>query len=433
VETDISHGLDRALAALEVETGKLDFVARFACSSAAGGLSMVACGLTPSLTETAARMACLGAGAKVIRSFSHKLTSEDVAEIEALSPDILLLAGGTDGGNEAVITHNAAMLAEMDADFPIVYAGNRNAATRCREILTRANTVRPYDGRVYVVENVMPRLEVLNPEPVQQQVRELFLERIIHAKGLTQIAAQMSGPILPTPAAVLDAAVLLASEIGELLVIDLGGATTDVYSMARGVPQAVDTILRGIQEPFAKRTVEGDIGMRVSAPGVLHAVGVPWMAEVSGLSAEEVETLVPHLAENPDSLPDTPAGAALDRALASAAVMTAATRHAGVLETIYGSQGTTLVQTGKDLTGVGTLILTGGAIVRSGWAEDVARYALFDGRSPTSLRPVAARVYVDGQYILAAMGLLANGHPEAALKLMKKELIAHGTVKQAAH
>jgi len=427
IQTDVSEGLNKALAILEAKTGSLDFADRLACSSAAGGLRMVASGLAPSLTEEAARMACLGAGAKVIRSFAYKLTEEDVAEIAALQPDILLLVGGTDGGNEAVLLHNASMVANLEPAFPIVLAGNRNAAKPCREILSAFE--------LYVTENVMPRLETLNAEPVQNQIRELFLERIVHAKGLSSVADTLGMPLIPTPSAMLLAMELLSKGtaqlpgIGELLAADLGGATTDVYSMARGAPTDVTTILRGIPEPYSKRTVEGDIGMRYSIQGIADAVSIDWIAEQAGLSLETTAALIADLAAEPDTLPHTPELAALDCALATAAVQTAVTRHAGSIETVYTPQGPVSVQTGKDLTGVSRLILTGGAIVHNPEASQIASSALFDAQLPTSLRPKAATIYIDKSYILASMGLLSQKYPDAALSLMKKELMEHGTEK----
>jgi len=431
IQTDVTEGLNHALAILEAKIGSLAFTQRLACSSAAGGLRMVASGLAPSLTEEAARMACLGAGAKVIRSFAYKLTEEDVAEIADLQPDILLLVGGTDGGNEAVILHNAALIATLEPTFPIVLAGNRNAAKPCREILAHFE--------LYVTENVMPRLETLNAEPVQHQIRELFLDRIIQAKGLRQVAEQMNLPLIPTPSAMLLAMELLSKGtadspgMGELLAADLGGATTDVYSMARGAPTDVTTILRGIPEPYSKRTVEGDIGMRYSVSGIVDAVGIDEIAKQAGLSVETAEALIAQLINQPDTLPDTLDLAALDCALASAAVLTAVTRHAGTIETVYTPQGPVSVQMGKDLTSVSQLILTGGAIVHNPEASQIASSALFDAQLPTSLRPKQAKIYIDKSYILASMGLLSQNYPEAALSLMKKELTEHGTQEQASH
>ncbi|MCL2827379.1 MAG: methylaspartate mutase accessory protein GlmL [Oscillospiraceae bacterium] len=420
IQTDVTAGLTEALAALERQTGTLLFRARFACSSAAGGLAMVASGLVPALTEKAARMACLGAGAKIIRSFSYGLTEEDIAEIDSLAPDIFLLVGGVDGGNEKVILHNAEMLSAAKTDFPIVLAGNRNAAAQCEALLR---------GRaIYRMENVMPRLDVLNLEPIQAQIRALFLEHIIHAKGLSRVAVGLSSPIIPTPAAMLEAMELLSSGtggaagIGQLVAVDLGGATTDVYSIATGAPTGVSTIVKGLPEPFAKRTVEGDMGMRYSVHGILEAVGTEAVAAMSGLDTETVQQLADCLFQNPNTLPDTPALKVLDRALASAAIATAVARHAGTIEEVYTPLGQTFLQVGKDLTEVGTLIVTGGAIIHSPDAEEIARHALFDARSPTSLRPKGTDIYVDRHYILASMGLLAKAYPREALVLMKQAL-----------
>ena len=146
VETDINEGLAKALALLEGKIGKTDFDARYVCSSAAGGLKMISCGLVPELTAEAAKMASLGAGAKVMKVYSYQLTEEDAEEIEQLKPDIFLLTGGTDGGNKDTILENARMLAGISAEFPIVVAGNRNAAGACRKILEEAGKI----GRAHV-------------------------------------------------------------------------------------------------------------------------------------------------------------------------------------------------------------------------------------------------------------------------------------------
>ncbi len=125
-----------ALADLERHIGALpSFTYRLACSSAAGGLRMVTVGLVRELTAEAARQAALGAGARLVGTFAYRLTAADVSRIEALAPDILLLAGGTDGGNSEVIVHNAAALGRSRVACPIVLAGNRSAMDECRERL----------------------------------------------------------------------------------------------------------------------------------------------------------------------------------------------------------------------------------------------------------------------------------------------------------
>ena len=140
VETDINDGLHEGLRRLEEKTGKLDFDKCYACSSAAGGLRMVTSGLVPELTGEAAKMASLGAGAKVVGIYAFQLTEDDLDEIRAARPDIFLLVGGTDGGNTENILHNARMLATMEPDFPVVIAGNRTAARECARILEKFET-----------------------------------------------------------------------------------------------------------------------------------------------------------------------------------------------------------------------------------------------------------------------------------------------------
>lgn len=423
VETDIGEGLKHALDHLEQKTGKLKFAAQYACSSAAGGLRMLAGGLVPELTAEAARQAALGAGAKVLKVYSYQLVEEDLEEINRLSPDIFLLTGGTDGGNRECILHNAQMLANTNVPFPVIIAGNRSCAAACKEILGE---------RATVCENVMPVFNQLAILPAQIKIRGLFLQRIIRAKGLSKMSELISGIMMPTPAAMLDAMTLLAdgcdgeAGIGPLLAMDLGGATTDVYSVADGMPRQANTILKGLPEPYAKRTVEGDIGMRYSVRGIEEAAGIEKIARLAQLEIPRVAELLRVLDEHPDTLPDTKEMERLDFALACCAVETAALRHAGTMEQVYTPMGTAFMQTGKNLTGVRTIVATGGAIIHTKRAEQIALCALADPAKPISLRPTKAQVLVDRNYILAAMGLLGKYHPQAALRIMKKELQRHG-------
>lgn len=420
VQTDVNDGLANAVALLEKQTGKLDFAERYACSSAAGGLRMIASGLVPELTAEAAKCASLGAGAKVIRTYSFELTEDDAAEIVAEKPDIFLLVGGTDGGNKACILNNAHMLAEAGGDFPIVIAGNRNAARECERILA---------GReVYVCENVMPKFGMLNIEPTQQRIRDIFLSRIVRAKGLTKASELISGIMMPTPSAFLAAMQLLAdgtkeqSGIGELIAVDVGGATTDVYSISAGMPDHPGTILKGLPEPYVKRTVEGDVGMRYSIHGIVDAAGLDAIASASSIALARVQELVDYLGTHTDVLPTTPELEALDEALASYAIRTAVTRHAGRIEESYTMMGLAYAQTGKNLMNVERLVVTGGSLIHTKNTGKIASYALYDPKDPTSLKPRKAELLVDRKYILAAMGLLSKYYPEAALTIMKKEL-----------
>ena len=428
VQTDINDGLNKGLRLLEEKIGKVEFSECFACSSAAGGLRMVTSGLVPELTGEAAKLASLGAGAKVVGIYAFQLTEEDLEKIAKSKPDIFLLVGGTDGGNTECILHNAKMLATLDADFPVVVAGNRTAARECEKLLA--------GKQVYICPNVMPKFGVLNIEPTQKQIREIFLNRIIQAKGLSKVSDLLSDIMMPTPAAVLQAMELLAqgcegeSGIGELVAVDVGGATTDVYSIADGMPEHMNTVYKGLPEPYAKRTVEGDIGMRYSIQGVVDAAGLDEVSRLSGLSPERVGELVEDLKCHTEKVPNgDPELEKLDYALASMAIREAVTRHAGTIEETYTMMGLTYVQSGKNLTNVKQIVVTGGSLIHTKRTEEIASYALYSPAQPTSLRPKQADVWVDRTYILAAMGLLSSHYPQTALRIMKKELEYHGNSK----
>ena len=425
IETDINDGLNNALSILQEKTGKLDFAETYACSSAAGGLRMITSGLVPELTGEAAKLASLGAGAKVVGIYAFQLTEDDIEDIKAQKPDIFLLVGGTDGGNTECILHNAKMLATLEPAFPIVIAGNRTAARECQRILA--------GHELYTCPNVMPKFGVLHIEPTQKQIREIFLNRIIQAKGLSKATALLSDIMRPTPSAVLKAMNLLAQGcedergIGDLVAVDVGGATTDIYSIADGMPEQMNTVFKGLPEPYAKRTVEGDIGMRYSIQGIVDAAGLRRISQLSGLSEDRVTELVAYLRQNTDTVPNGDAELeALDFALASMAIEEAVRRHAGTIEETYTMMGLTYVQEGKNLTKVKQIVVTGGSLIHTKRTAEIASHALYSPAQPASLRPKAASVWVDRSYILAAMGLLSSHYPQTALRIMKKELEYHG-------
>ena len=182
------------------------------------------------------------------------------------------------------------------------------------------------------------------------------------------------------------------------------------------------TVLKGLPEPREKRTVEGDIGMRYSLGGILEAAGCDKVAERAGLSEDEVLSLSEELIKHKDKLPDNDKLQRLDDALASWAVEIAVTRHCGRVEEVYTPVGLTYAQYGKDLRGVEQMVVTGGALVRSPHTAEIVRHAQWTPSLPTSLRPERFHILVDRQYILSAMGVLAQSRPELALKIMKKEL-----------
>ena len=432
VTTDITDGLDRALATLADKIGARSYAKTLACSSAAGGLKMVAIGLVPELTAEAAKRAALGAGAKVLGVFCHELSELEMAEIATLAPEIILLAGGTDGGNKEVLLHNAAMLAQMPKPVPIIVAGNKVVAGKAASLLASAGK------EAIVTENVMPRLNELHIEPARHAIREVFLRRIVEAKGLNKARRLVDEVVEPTPAAVLKAAELLAlgterePGIGELMMVDIGGATTDVYSIASGAPTHEYVQQKGLPEPFAKRTVEGDLGMRYSAGSLVHAAGLTRLAKAAGVGEADVARYLAVIEAQVDYLPQTAAEEAIERELGCACTRLAVERHVGRVETVYTTMGSMMLQTGKDLTGIKTVIGTGGVIIGSAEPEGMLAGVLADEAQPGLLKPKAPRLLVDKEYILAAMGLLGDVYPDVAVRMMKRIIAggnAHGTKK----
>lgn len=420
VTTDITIGMKAALADLGRRLGSLpSFRYRLASSSAAGGLRMVTVGLVRELTAEAARRAALGAGAKLVGTFAYRLTDKDINKINELSPDIVLLAGGTDGGNSEVVAANAARLGQTTLACPMVYAGNRAAAEDVCAALAGKTVI--------VTENVMPEFNVLNIEPARAVIRQLFIDRIVHAKGIDRAQAEFDAVLMPTPAAVMEGARLVADGVdgrgglGPLLVVDPGGATTDVHSVADGAP-AGNAVAVGLPEPRVKRTVEGDLGMRHNAATIVEVVGMKSIADDAGLAPSRAAALLAEIARDVERLPQTPEETALDHALARTAVKHAVIRHCGTVETVHTVNGPVTVQHGKDLSRISAVIGTGGAIVASRDPRSILAMALADPAEPLSLRPVAPHLLLDRHYLLYACGLLSTVDPLAALELASAHL-----------
>jgi uncharacterized protein (TIGR01319 family) len=410
VDNDITIGLEEALKQIsqEVRITDLEKHEALACSSAAGGLRMVCAGFVPELTSKAASLAALGAGAKVIGSYSYKLTASEVQEIESLSPDILLLAGGTDGGDEQTIIHNARLVSRTgQAIKNIIVAGNKTAYDEIKTIFktSRKNVI--YTG------NVMPDIGVLDVVPCNKEIRALFMKNIIEAKGIAKARSIIKDVIMPTPSAVLEAAKLLATDFGELIVIDPGGATTDVHSIAKGTPARPDVLMIGLPEPYEKRTVEGDLGLKYNLDRLLELVGD--RATPPGFTA-----IVQRFREG--ALPCSNVDFACHRLLSRLMVEVAMDRHAGKMEVVYSPAGERLIQHGKDLTDIKCVIGTGGPIIFSDNPREILEGVLFREENPFVLKPRSPQFYLDEQYILYAVGLLTQVEPGKALLLAKKYL-----------
>jgi uncharacterized protein (TIGR01319 family) len=390
-------------------------------SSAKGGLAMAAVGIVPDLTLHAARLAAASAGARIVACYAYQLGAEHIAELERLRPDIILFSGGTDGGNERCNLHNARALAASRIDSVILYAGNALLADTMRTILS--------GKRLLVTDNLMPEVGQLRIEPARQRIQEIFLQQIVEGKGLGEVAARCIAQPRPTPLAVFDLLAVMAqtdASWNDLLVVDLGGATTDVYSVTESFWGEPGFVLKGLCEPKLKRTVEGDLGLRLNAPAVLATARqyLERALAAHGISFERLQAFVAEISCTPDHLPSDDVERRCDEALAGACVYHGLLRHAGRVEETYGVHGKLYVQRGKDLRRIRTWIGTGGylaALRSAAFYRDVLDAAWRD-TGGTSLLPRPPAIYADARYLLPLLGNLAHDYPAAAVTLATREL-----------
>ncbi|MBP7636077.1 glutamate mutase L [Candidatus Ozemobacteraceae bacterium] len=422
----VLHGLlpDRIAAGLDdLDGASLDLPAHLSCS-AKGGLKVAAVGLVPELTLSVARQAVCSAGGKVSGAYAFELTPDDVERIRRDGPDIILLAGGTDGGNTAYALKNARRLAEAGLETTVLFAGNRSVAPELPAMFP--------EGRLIVTENLMPEFGQLNIEPARMRIRDLFLHRLIEGKGLRRVIDAFGAEPKPTPRAVLELVERLASvspDWADTLLIDMGGATTDVYTNSEPAAADGSVILRGLPEAAVKRTVEGDLGMRVSARSVLSSGGpvLETLRDEAGLGASELETWVDDVSETPGRLPATSRQESLDRILAAVCVSLSIARHAGTVEESWTPGGKVFLQRGKDLRRIRTIIGSGGYLASS---VDETLYvdALAASSAPTAdgrmrLLPTAPRIMRDRGGLLPLLGNLASPYPELAATLADQSLV----------
>jgi uncharacterized protein (TIGR01319 family) len=404
---DVTIGLQQAIDNLEKSLGtELSWKEMVASSSAAGGLRMTVHGLVYDMTVKAAQEAALGAGANIYWVTAGELSDADLSTIERTKPNIILLAGGVDYGEKATVIENARRLSHLTWPVPVIYAGNKAVSDEVQHILTASRIP------VTVVENVYPRIDQLNIEPTRRVIHDVFEKHITEAPGMQKIRKLVNGGIIPTPGAVMRAAQLLYESIGDLIVLDVGGATTDVHSVAEGDPE-ITAILIG-PEPLAKRTVEGDLGVYVNADNVLALCDISKLCEQLGCTPQELAAL-----KTP--LPSSDKEKLFAGYLTNMAVQTAVNRHAGSIEYIYGPTGRLTVARGKDLTGVKWIIGTGGALTRLPVGRDILTNINAPLRS-NLLLPRQGQALIDQNYIMASAGMLAQKYPQAALSMLRQSL-----------
>jgi len=391
----------------------------YSTSSAAGGLRMVALGYMPRVTAKAAKEVAMSAGARVLEIVSHEdLPEYRLQVLREIQPDIVLLAGGTDGGDQQSLLDNAHIIVQANIKAVIIIAGNKEAQGQAARIFDEHAV--PYIR----VPNVMPTIHELKVKPAREAIHEQFIKQITLAKGLHKLVDIVSNKkVMPTPGAVLLGAELLAQGtfeqegIGDLIVVDIGGATTDIHSVLPDLEKlAIEEkglIVNNEKQP-SYRTVEGNLGLRVSATGIVETVGpLGVLAKIGSTGQQETDQLVAYteyLEKNPGHISQSPLEKQFDLALAVCAIEVALKRHAGYIAQDYNPVMGIMPGTpvGRDLRRVKYVIAVGGIFTHGTFAEK--QFILSEAfKNPgISLLPDKPQFIMDEQYLLYALGALGT-------------------------
>ena len=415
LEGDVRIGLQGAIDDLKAKKGidELEYDEMLATSSAAGGLKMTVHGLVYDMTAKAAREAALGAGGIIHDITVGRLRRTDLAKIKEINPNLILIAGGVDYGERDTAIYNAEMIRSMGLKTPVVYAGNIENQEEMKLIFDEES-----GQRLYLVDNVYPKIDTLNVEPCRKVIQDAFEDNITKAPGMEHVRDMVNGPIIPTPGAVMECTKLLYDCLGEVMTIDVGGATTDVHA----VSEDSDAIARVLvaPEPKAKRTVEGDLGLYVNRYKVIESIGEEKLRKECDekLHIDLDDTLSTYVA-----IPKKENEFILVERLCQEATLRAVERHAGSIRYVYGPSGRTTVAEGKDLTQIKYIVGTGGALTRLPHRVDIMEMIPKDNETGMKLYPSdAVKILVDNHYIMASLGVLSKTHRQGAIKLLGQSL-----------
>lgn len=414
-EGDVNIGLQAAIEDmkknLHIENEKLEYTNMLATSSAAGGLRMTVHGLVYDMTVKAAKEAALGAGANIHLITAGKLSKVDMIKLDRIKPNIILIAGGVDYGERETALYNSELIAASDLNIPVIYAGNIAVADDVKLIFESYSK----EKNLHIVPNVYPKIDILNIEPTREVIQDIFEKHITEAKGMEKIREMVNGPIIPTPGAVMKASKILKDEIGDLVTIDVGGATTDIHSVTEGTEKVNKILVE--PEPVAKRTVEGDLGVFINKKNIVDIIKIEKLEKELNMSSEDIEKFT-----NSDiAIPQTEEHKRFIERLTKEAVIVSINRHAGRYRTYFGGKTNTLAF-GKDLTAVKWIVGTGGALTRLTAREEILNSISQFNRADKLLPTAEAKILIDNDYIMASLGVLSSLNKEAAIKLLLKSL-----------
>ena len=397
-------------------------------SSAGGGLQMMVAGVVRNLTGESAERAALGAGAivmDVIASNDKRLPHEKIERIRHLRPDMLLLSGGIDGGTTSHVVELAEIIAAarprprlgIAYELPLIYAGNIDARESIQE---RLQDVMALD----MVDNLRPVLERENLMPTRHKIQEQFLEHVMaHAPGYKRLIDWTDAPIMPTPGAVGEIIQTVSTQQNiEVIGVDIGGATTDVFSVFKNKES----------EPIFNRTVSANLGMSYSVSNVLAEAGlenvlrwVPFDIEVGDLRNRVKNKMI-----RPTTIPQTLQELILEQAIAREALRLAFEQHKQLAVELRGVQQQRTIseafdqsESGQTLVNMHTLdmIVGSGGVLSHAPRRQQAMLMMIDAFQPEGITHLA----VDSIFMMPQLGVLAQVNPEAATQVFERDCLIH--------
>jgi uncharacterized protein (TIGR01319 family) len=300
-------------------------------SSAGGGLQMMVTGVVQNMTGESAQRAALGAGAIVIdvlASNDGRLPYEKIERIRTMRPDMILMSGGTDGGAVTHVVEMAEYVAAAEPrprfgstyKLPLIYAGNKDAQPQVRKILEGKTALE-------ITDNIRPVLERENLGPARHKIHDLFLEHVMQqAPGYKKLIDMASAPIMPTPAAVGVIMETIAKREGiNLIGVDIGGATTDVFSVFHGI---------------FNRTVSANLGMSYSISNVLAEAGLANIMRWVPFTIDEqtLRNRIKNKMVRPTTIPQTLDELQIEHAIAREALRLALIHHKSLATGLKGIQ-----------------------------------------------------------------------------------------------
>ncbi|MBI4640394.1 MAG: glutamate mutase L [Candidatus Tectomicrobia bacterium] len=396
-------------------------------SSAGGGLQMVVTGIVKTMTAESAARAALGAGAIVMDTLSiddGRRPHERAQRIRHLRPDIILLSGGVDGGTKSHVVELAEVILSADPKprfgktlrLPIIYAGNRDVREEIKALLDRYT-------EVTIVENLRPRLEQENLQPAREAIHDLFLQHVMaHAPGYDKLISWVDGEIMPTPAAMGKIIQTLAEEDQiNVLAVDIGGATTDTFSVFGGV---------------FNRTVSANLGMSYSIGNVLIEAGLEkimrWIP--FEVNEQDIRNRLRNKMIRPTTIPQTREDLLIEQAVAREALRLAFLHHKQLAVGLKGVQQQRTISeafaqkmTGETLVNMMALdlIIGSGGVLSHAPSRGQAALMMIDAYEPEGITTLA----VDSIFMMPHLGVFSSVHPQGAAQVLRKDcLIYLGTV-----